>query len=676
MNHSYTIALLSQPNVGKSTLFNGLTGAHQHVGNWPGKTVEKKEGIFKNNGISYTVVDLPGSYSLSANSDEEIVTRDYIASGKADLICILADASQLERSMYMLADYIGIKIPTVLLLNMMDVAEQQGKEVDVNALEKTLHIPVLPFVAADRKKYQPFYKLLQRTDKENWILDDQLLENFYRKEFPHIFEKIKETLPANGIGIHSSSWLTGKLIEQDSLVLELVKQSVTKEVFVKIQQMISTLKDGNIHTGNCKFQWIDFALAGKTKNPKRESRINGFDKLATSKIWGKPLAIVIILLGLCASILCAAPIMIISSLVMQIASPLGDLLDTIGTPVVIISLVTDGILGAVYFALLMVSYIFGISLVFGFMEEVGYMARISFVFDNVMRKLGLHGKAVMPFLVSFGCNIGGATGTRVLDTWGQRIMTIALSWVIPCASTWAVIGLVSTLFFGVGALLVVISLFLVAALHMFFTYKIFGKRLLSESDRVGLVMELPPYHRPHWKNLFQYVFSRMGDVLKRALKIIVVVSVVFWALSYSADGMIENSIIYKMGTAIEPITMCFGLRWQMFMAWLSSGLGKESSLGVLSALFQNHEIWNAIINQKSAIIDTTAVGTSMIQMISKPEALAFIYAFFFNMPCLMALSASAQETHSMKWTIRIAFYYIIVSLLLACIVYHIGILLF
>lgn len=189
-------------------------------------------------------------------------------------------------------------------------------------------------------------------------------------------------------------------------------------------------------------------------------------------------------------------------------------------------------------------------------------------------------------------------------------------------------------------------------------------------------MELPPYHRPRWKNLFRYVFSRMGSVLKRALKMITAVSVIFWALSYSADGMIENSIIYKIGTAIEPVTMWFGLRWQMFMAWLSSGLGKESSLGVLSALFQNHEIWNAIIHQKSAVVDTAAVGASMLKAISKPEALAFIYAFFFNMPCLMALSASAQETHSMKWTVRIALYYIAVSLLFACIAYHIGIFLF
>ena len=152
MESSCTIALLGQPNAGKSTLFNGLTGARQHVGNWPGKTVEQKEGYFKKDGVSYTVVDLPGSYSLSANSDEEIVTRDYIASGKADVVCILVDASQLERSLFMLADYTGIHVPAILLLNMMDVAKAQGKEVNCTALEKELGIPVLPFVAANRKR--------------------------------------------------------------------------------------------------------------------------------------------------------------------------------------------------------------------------------------------------------------------------------------------------------------------------------------------------------------------------------------------------------------------------------------------------------------------------------------------------------------------------------------------
>lgn len=676
MNKTYTIALLSQPNAGKSTLFNGLTGSRQHVGNWPGKTVEKKEGRFTVGGNSYAVVDLPGSYSLSANSDEEIVTRDYIASGKADMICILIDASQLERSMFMLADYIGINVPTVLLLNMMDVAKQQGQQIDCEALERELNIPVLPFIAADKKKYQSFYELLNRTDKENWILNEDLLKTYYETKIGTPFLSILNLMPENGIGIHSAAWLACKLIENDALVSELIKDSLSDEEYEQLQTTLSEIKDGNVQTGNCKFAWVDYVLKGKTKSTKPRNKIKGFDKLATSKSFGKPLALIVIIVGLILSIVIAKPLMILSALVMQLSGPISGMMTALGFPNFLISLVCDGVLGAVYFSLMMVCFIFGISLVFGFIEEIGYMARISFVFDDIMRKMGLHGKAVMPFLVSFGCNIGGATGTRVLDTWGQRMLTIALSWVVPCASTWAVVGLVSSLFFGSSAALVVVSLFAVALLHIFITYKIFGKSLLKETDKVGLIMELPPYHKPRWGALFRYVWSRMGDVLQRALKIIVLVSVVFWALSYSSDGMIENSLIYKIGMAIEPVTMFFGLRWQLFMSWLASGLGKESSLGVLSALFQSEGIWGAIISQKSAVIDTVGVGNTMLSIISKPEALAFIYAFFFNMPCLMALSAASQETHSLKWTIRVALYYIGMSLVLAGIVYHIGLLIF
>ena len=176
-NGETVIALLGQPNSGKSTLFNALTGMKQHVGNWPGKTVEKKEGTFEHNGKKYLVADLPGTYSLSANSDEEIITRDYIASGKADVVCILADSSQLERSLYMLADYSGITVPCFLLLNLYDVAEEQGKQIDYAALEKKLGIPVVLFSAPDRKKYDGFYKALERAIEKKTVLDSSLIDS-------------------------------------------------------------------------------------------------------------------------------------------------------------------------------------------------------------------------------------------------------------------------------------------------------------------------------------------------------------------------------------------------------------------------------------------------------------------------------------------------------------------
>lgn len=461
-----TIALLGQPNSGKSTLFNGLTGSRQHVGNWPGKTVERKDGSFVHKDTTYKIIDLPGTYSLSANSDEEVVTRNYIASGQADVVCILADASQLNRSLFMLADYTGIRVPVVLLLNMMDVAKSQGKQIDTNGIAKSLGIPVVPLVAADKKQYGTFFRMLESIDKNASTLDEKRLAQIYQNTIGAAFDEIKALLPADGIGIYSSTWLTAKLIEQDKLARSLVKETVDAGTYTAIEKKLSDVKDGNLLTGDCKFQWIDKLVNENVTSKKNKLLRSRFDKAATSKRWGKP----------------------------------------------------------------------------------------------------------------------------------------------------------------------------------------------------------------HWKSLFGSVFSKMGNVLSRALRIIICISVIFWLLSYSADGNVANSIIYKVGTFIEPVTSLFGLPWQLFIAFVASAMGKEASLGVMASLFNTGSIWAAI--EQSATVDTAALSTSMLSVISRPEALAFLFAFFFNMPCLMALTATTQETHSMKWTVRIALYYVLTALIMATIAYHVGLVIF
>lgn len=403
--------------------------------------------------------------------------------------------------------------------------------------------------------------------------------------------------------------------------------------------------------------------------------------MATSRVLGNPMAIAIMLLGLVLSIICAVPLMQISSVLLSKLSELVTLLlNAVNAPEMIISLVCDAVISATTFAFMMSSFIFGVSLVFGFIEEVGYMARISYVFDGTMAKLGLLGKAVMPFIVSFGCNIGGVSGTRVIDNWGQRVLTMSLSWVVPCASTWGVIGLMTSIFFRKSAIWVFLSLFLAAILHLAITSKVFGRSLVKKEEKRGLIMELPPYHKPRYKNLFRFVFIRMGDVLKRAMKIIILVFVFFWLLSYTSDGNIEHSIIYKIGTAIEPVTMWFGFRWQLFMAYVSSGIGKEASLGVMAALFgfssNTSGIWGAIAGSKTAEVDTAVLASALALNVTKAEALAFIYGFFFNVPCIQAIVATVQESRSAKWTLRIVGYYVVISLIMAMLAYHIGLLIF
>lgn len=665
------IALLGQPNSGKSTLFNSLTGARQHVGNWPGKTVEKKEGHYTQNGTRYTVTDLPGSYSLSANSDEEIITRDYIAGGKADVVCILADASQLERSLFMLADYAGIDCPAVLLLNLMDVAKEQGKQVDASKIEKRLGIPVIPFVAADKKNYDLFYKAIDHALHRQERLKSNSLLQKYEGIDGSLYAQVYALMPPKGVDGYSALWLAAKVIEGDPIALDKARKSLNQEQQSQLMSIQGSIRNGALITGGCKFQWIDEILQGAVTGQKQSKVLSKFDKIATSKRWGKPLAILIILLGLLGSFIPATPIMMLAaSGIPLLAGPLSGALAAIGAPALLIDFVCQVILNTLTFAISMIGFVLGINLVFGLIEEVGYMARVSYAFDSTMTRLGLQGKAVMPFLVSFGCTIGGAAGTRVIDSWSQRVLTIALAWVVPCAATWTIVPLLSSIFFGVWAPVVIVGIFVVAALHLFVTAKIFGPRLVKKEDRTGLIMELPPYHKPKWGALFRSVFMRTGDILWRALKVIFVVSLVFWLLTYSFSGAQDQTLLYLFGRFIEPVTLFFGFTWQTFLAFISSMLSKEAALGVLSTLYVGGgTIFDSTFSGTAATSSLTALLASSL---TQPQALAFIFAVTFNAPCLVAITSTYQETRSKKWTLRILLYYVAMSLLLAFAAFHIG----
>lgn len=663
------IALLGQPNSGKSTVFNALTGMHQHVGNWPGKTVEKKEGTFTYNDIEYQVADLPGSYSLSANSDEEIVTRDYIASGEADLVCILADASQLERSLFMLADYAGIQTPVMLLLTMIDVAAQQGKLINSAKLSQLLQIPVVGIVAPDRKNYGDFYQALENHFKAPKSLDASAMFELYQQgEKRTLFEEAKQIVPAAGIEQYSGEWLASKLIEGDQVVAEKISAQTDKNI---VDAFLKRTEEGSIYTSDCKFQWIERLIRETVSRTKKPSDVlTKFDKAAISKRWGKWIAIGIIVLGLVGSMMIAMPIMGLGSVIPTILRPAVEGLVGVGVPGWLVDFINGTVVTALGWTLAMLGFVFGINLVFGLIEEVGYMARVSYAFDNTMSKLGLQGKAIMPLLIGFGCTIGGAAGTRVIDSWGQRILTIALVWAVPCGATFAVIPTLAGTFFGWGGTLVMVLLFVIMFLHIMITAKIFGRKLSPIAERTGMIMELPPYHKPRWGALIRQTLNRVWGVFKKAFIVVVAIAAIFWILSYSSSGVASDSILYKIGVTIEPITKIFGMRWQMFMAFVASMVSKEAVLGVMSVLLTgNGTIFGSTVGTVAADANIT---TMLSTAISKPEALAFIVAVTFNVPCIMAVASTYQESHSLKWTLKIAGYYILTALILSCITYHIA----
>ena len=665
---SATIALLGQPNSGKSTLFNALTGLRQHVGNWPGKTVEKKEGTFTYKGDTYSVADLPGSYSMSANSDEEVIARDFIASGKADVVCILADSSQLERSLFMLADYAGLEAPCFLVLNMEDVAKEQGKTIDAAAIEKKLGIPVMLFSATDMKAYDKFYSTLERALKSKSHLDVSSLEKEYEKLGG--YAEIKEQLADNAPSGYTPMWLTVKVLENDKVVSAKLKNTLDDKTIKKIETLAKGGADA-VAAGECKFAWIDEILQGAVSGSKSVTKLGRLDRIYTHRIWGKPAVVLTVLLGLIASFIPALPIMGVGSLVDMLKTAVATGLEGAGCPALVTGLLCDVGIQSLSFVIKMLGFVFGVTLVFGLLEEVGVMARISYVFDNTMGKLGLQGKSVMPFLVSFGCTMGGAAGARVIDNWGQKVLTIALAWAVPCGAAWAIIPMLSTVFFGAAAPLIIVVLLLVMLLHMWITAKVFGAKLVKTEDRCGMIMELPPYHKPKWGALFRYVLGRTKDTFFRVVKVVLLVCAVFWLLSYGG-GSDESSLLYKIGTAIEPVTMFVGLPWQLFIAFIASSVGKEGAVGVITALYSGTSYAQGFAEAMSGAARAANLNELLLANVTRPEALAFIFAITFNLPCVVALAATYQEIHSVKWTAKIALYYTATALLLSCIAYHIG----
>ena len=555
------------------------------------------------------VADLPGSYSLSAGSDEEIITRDYIASGNADLALVMADASQLKRSLYMLADFVGMQVPAILVLNMMDVAKGQGITIDTEALSRKLGIPVVPMSAIRKKDYRTLYETIEAALAQKPVITGQAMES-------------------------------------------------AKE----------------------KTDYIDGLLNGVlTADKTAKQAFSKFDRLALSPVRGKLLAFGIILLIFLLSMIFSG---VVSGIASAVLTPLSDVLrsgmEQIHVHGLLISLICDVLINVLFFALMMASFVLGITLGFNLMEETGYLARLSFLFDRTMSKVGLQGKAIMPFFMGLGCTIAGTTGTRVVDNWGQRVLAIAMSWAVPCSATLSVVPTIAiTLFGSTGGFLAMVSIFLFMFLMMWIVYRVFGKSLAPKEERVGLIMELPPYHKPAFRNILYVTFQRTLDIFLRALRVISLVSIVFFVLTYGFGGSVESSILYKVGVVIDPVTRFFGLKWQAFLAFCASAISKESLLGVLNMLYgAGGSLVSSTFGAKVSAAAAGGISEILAANFTKAEGLAFIFAISFNMPCVSALAATARETHSVRWTAKIGVFYTLASLLIACIVYHIGVLLF
>jgi len=628
------IALAGQPNVGKSTVFNLLTGLNQHVGNWPGKTVEQKTGTCQLEGVAFDVVDLPGTYSLSANSPEELITREYIIKEKPDVVVAVVDASSLERHLYLVSELLPLAVPLIIGLNMVDVAEQQGIRVEPHVLEAALGVPVVPMVAS---KGQGIHELLARIQglicgKVHYVPNVPEIRADHKEVLSSIQSLIGDCVaPAYPLG-----WVALKVLEGDKQLTENVRLCLSKEKWEEMQKLLKLHEDACVAVAGGRYEWIARMIRAAVVKPRsgQITLTDQLDRWATDPAWG--LLILAGILGLMFWLTYAlgspAQQWIDQNIVHALAASTTRALAPL--PPWVKGLVVDGAINGVgtvvsFFPILVIFFV-----VLGALEDVGYMARGAYIMDRFMHLLGLHGKSFLPLFLGFGCNVPAVMGARVIESEHARVQTILLAPLVPCTARMAVVAFLAPAFFTAPTLvswgLLLINLMVLAVAGWVMSR-------VSKGEHVAFIMELPLYHLPNLRTIALTTWQRLRSFLRKAGTVILAVSVIIWALSTLPHGNIDSSFLASFGRLLEPIGRWMGLDWRMIVALLSSLVAKENSIAALGVLFG---------------ADSQARLVTVLRATLTPAAaLAFLVTEMLFMPCVATVAAIRQETNSLRWPI-------------------------
>jgi ferrous iron transport protein B len=633
-----TVALIGQPNVGKSTVFNMLTGLSQHVGNWPGKTVEQKTGTFRRqDGLSLNLVDLPGTYSMTANSEEERVARDYLIRERPDVVIAVVNAAALERNLYLVAELLAMQLSVVLGLNMLDVAEQHGIHVEPHVLEAALGIPVVPIVAT---KNQGVKELADAAVKMAQSPDAYTPNRpAIRPEHEPVLREVRGLIADHTPAPYPEDWVALKLLEGDAEITALMRAELPAEDRERLDALLLKHEDAYLDIAGGRYEWIGRMMRAAVIQPKggaitRTARI---DRVATHPIAG--LALLLALLGVAFWLTYAIATPIANWLSTQVLGALDALatLTLSWTPAWFFGLVSDGLIHGVgtVFAFLPILIIF--FAILGTLEDVGYLARGAYVMDRFMHLMGLHGKSFMPLFLGFGCNVPAVLGSRIIEERRARWLTILLAPLVPCTARLAVLAFLIPAFFLTGATL--ISFGLVALnLAVLAVAGIVVNRLAFRGDQTAFIMELPLYHVPNGRTVGLYVWNNTVSFIKKAGTLILIASMVVWALSSFPGPGINNSVLAAIGRALEPIGRLMGLNdWRIIVALLTSFFAKENTIATLGILF-NTSAESATLAQEVALILVPAARV------------AFLAVVMLFVPCLATTATIKQETNSWRWT--------------------------
>lgn len=656
-DRTITVALAGSPNVGKSTVFNLLTGLSQYVGNWPGKTVEQKTGTFRHGNLTMNIVDLPGTYSLTANSAEEQIARDYLVTEKPDVVVAVLNAASLERNLYLMAELIELAPRMVIALNMMDVARQQSKKINTTALSNALNIPVVPIVAS---KNRGLTDLIEQVEAEYSRSEGrrEIRHIEFGSAIEHVIDRVAELLTPDIIAPYPQHWTAMKLLEGDEQIKRMVRARITPEKRPRLEVLLRANESAAMTIASLRYEWVGRMTAAVEEKPAlgHVSMTERVDRAATHPVWG-----MLILFAVLGSIF---------GLVYSIGIPLQRFLEAYviengqvlifqylsSIPSWLQHFLADGVLGGAGIVLTFMPILFFFFAAWALMEDVGYTVRAAFVTDRFMHMVGLHGKSVLPLCLGLGCNVPAVLGARIIDSPRARLLTVLLTPLVPCSGRMAVVAIIAAAFFGSRAFFVSMGV-MVFSLIIIMVVGMILNRFAVKGEREVLIMELPLYHTPKLGLVVRVAWQNLLAFIKHAGTIILIVSMIIWILSVIPGGDIDHSILAWLGKLMEPLGSLMGLNWQMMVALISSFVAKENTIATLGVL----------------LTGSGADFTAQLKTILTPAAaLAFLVLQVLFIPCAATVAAMKQETGSWRWPLFSIGMQLVISFSMAILVYQLA----
>ena len=630
------VALAGQPNVGKSTVFNLLTGLNQHVGNWPGKTVEQKVGVHQQGAITLDLVDLPGTYSLTANSPEELIAREYLLTARPDVIVAIVDAAILERSLYLVAELMHLGLPLVVGLNMIDVATQNGLHIDTHLLSAALGVPVIDLIAAKNFGVDRLVDEVIRAANDPVKLPTPPV---LRPELETAIAQVEERIVPAWPEAYPLNWVAVKMLEGDAAIAQQLHDRMLPDDWTALDTVLHTHTDAALAIAGARYEWIAQAVRTAVMRSQSGSMTltARLDRIATHPLWGLGVlaASLALLFGVTYAISSPIQAWLESTVIDGLSGAATALLTS--APAWLRGLIVDGVIGGtgtvLTFAPILLVFFAGMAL----LEDVGYMARAAYLMDSFMRLMGLHGKSFLPLFLGFGCNVPSVMGTRVIESHKARLLSIVLAPLVPCTARMTVVVFMASAFFGRAAPLVAFGLVMLNLLVLAVVGAILSRTLLKDGHS-AFVMELPLYHRPQLRSVALIVWRRTIGFVQHAGTAILIMSIIVWALAYFPSGNIETSWLGSIGRGLMPLGALMGLSWQLLIALLASFVAKENSIAILGVLFgtANSQV------QLASVLSTA---------ITPLAALSFLIVQLLFIPCASTVATIRKETQSWKWTL-------------------------